>query len=349
MKSVFNKALLYKEVKSSKWITLIMLFSIFICKTMYLIDYEGRLKRFRYMIGDSKEYLFNVAFLGNDVCSIVMVFLVIILSTILFKSERQSETYSFIASMPFKRKDIIKTKWFVGSFSIFIAFFINAILISIIFYTKYKGISTDASGYIIFQWALINILTYISIFTMILFAQTLMGQNIAASIVGSIVIYLPTGFWRMMSQILRAHINSYYDYPIRFMLIEFNPYSINNPYYRVLDSVSNSLDNYYVPEYQNYFSKIIILLILIVLFYNLAVYFYKKNKLENSGNLIMFSSLEPVFKWGFSICLGLFAGVIASSTFDGQSCKIITDSFLVIGTIMGYLISRKVLHSLSVL
>lgn len=347
MKSVFNKALLYKEIKSAKWISLTMLFSIFMCKTMHLMDYEGRLKRFRYMIGDAKENLFNVAFLGNGEYLVIMVFLVIILATILFKNERQNETYPFIASMPFKRKDIIKTKWFVGSFSIFISFFINAILISIIFYTKYKNISTDDSGYIIFQWALINILTYISIFTMILFAQTLMGQNIAASIVGSIVIYLPTGFWLMMSQILRANINSYSDYTIRYRLMEFNPYSINNPTYTLLDSVSNSLDHYYIAEYQNYFSKIIILLILIVLFYNLAVYFYKKNNLENSGNLMMFSSLNPVFKWGLSISLGLFTATIVSSTFDSQNCKIITDGFLIIGTILGYFISKKVLHSLS--
>ncbi|WFD09516.1 ABC-2 transporter permease [Tepidibacter hydrothermalis] len=351
MKNVFNKALLYKEVKSAKWITLIMVISIFTYKTMYLMNYERRLKILEHVrTPQLKPHLFNISFFSTNGDQVIMLLAVILLATILFKSERQTETYSFIASMPFKRKDIIKTKWFVGSCSIFISFFINAILISIIFHTKYKNIAIEDSSYIIFQWALINILTYISIFTMILFTQTLMGQNVAASIVGSIVMFFPTGLLEMIRQILRVNfIYSYWADSIGTKLVEFTPYFINTVSCTYIPSGNESdLYNNYFYEYQNYFTKIVVLIILIVLFYNLAIYIYKINKLENSGNLIMFSSLEPVFKWGFSICFGLFVATIVSSSFDGQNYKIITGSLLIIGSAAGYFISRKVVRSLSV-
>jgi ABC-type transport system involved in multi-copper enzyme maturation permease subunit len=280
---------------------------------------------------------FNEALMENNI-QLVVVFTIIVLVIILFQSERKNETYSLIASMPFKREEIIKTKWVVGSLSVFISFFITFIMLSVFYFLNTEFIKNSYN--IVLKWTLINILTYIAIFTILLFGQTFIGQNIVGGIVSSISLIVPFGAISMIEEIVAINMNLNGNHKFIIGIDKFakylNIYGINSAEYVLVDKGAS----YYV--YNNYFIKLGVLVILITIFYNLAVYTYKKNKFENNGNIIMFSFFEPVFKWGITICSGLFLAFITMNIIYGfEQNKIIIDIFLVIGCVIGYFISDK--------
>jgi len=54
-----------------------------------------------------------------------------------------------------------------------------------------------------------------------------------------------------------------------------------------------------------YVTRVVILICLISTFIALTYYSYKKNQFERTGNVLMFSFLEPIFKIGVAVCFGL--------------------------------------------
>ncbi|WP_027625070.1 ABC-2 transporter permease [Clostridium lundense] len=80
-----------------------------------------------------EKYWFNNSLNEFDPWIFGVIALTIVLAIILFQSERNSSTYSLIASMPFKRSEVIKTKWLTGILAITLPFIITFVVISIFY------------------------------------------------------------------------------------------------------------------------------------------------------------------------------------------------------------------------
>ncbi|MCY6355258.1 ABC-2 transporter permease [Clostridium sp. ZS2-4] len=360
MKKIWRNPLVYKEWKSVRWITLLMTLSIFFTKIMSVMS---RLKWIKEIETSGEifgrpiapkdfplytKYWFNQALLDydNEMFVFSTIGCLVLLVVVLFRSERQNKTYELLASMPFKRKDIIVTKWYMGMLSIFISCFIGFIALSMFYTSNIKYIQDSYS--IVFKWSLLHMLMYMSIFTILFFIQSVMGQNIAGSIVGAIIIVVPFFILTMISELIRVYAGlSWKDKIIRdidAVANNLNLYDFSRTEwiqvgnYKIREELGCYADHYCI--YNNYNLKIIALLIIMCIFFALSVYAYKRNAFEKNGNLILFSALESVFKWGVAICLGLLlCGVFGIGYADND--KIVTGIFLVIGTALGYFTANK--------
>ncbi|MCY6370132.1 ABC transporter permease [Clostridium ganghwense] len=360
MKRFWRNPLVYKEWKSVRWITLLMTLGIFFTKIMNVMSH---LKWIKEIEADGKycdipiatkdfplhiKYWFNQALLGhdNEMFSVFMIGCLVILVVVLFRSERQNKTYGLLASMPFKRKDIIVTKWYMGMLSIFISCFIGFIALSVFYISNIKYIQDSYS--IVLKWSLLHMLMYMSIFTILFFVQTLMGQNITGSIVGVIIIFVPFFILSIISSLIQVYAGlSWKDkiiINIDRIARKLNLYDFNRTEWIEVskDKVSKEFtyygDHYFI--YNNYNFKIIALLIILCIFFALSIYAYKRNAFEKNGNLILFSALEPVFKYGVAICSGLWLSAIFGLGYADNN-KIVIGIFLVIGSVVGYFISNK--------
>lgn len=345
MKTLCKNPLFYKEWKVGKWMTILMTCSLFFCKTRSLIS---SLNRDKYLLKTDPEFIFNKYWFNVQLmrsygsCAMLMLVLVLLFSILLFKGEKQDSTYSLMASMPFKRKDIIVTKFKVGVLSMFIAYFINFIITTIFYFSNTQYIFT--TYYDVPAWFLMNFLFSVFFFSFIVLIHTMIGQYFVATITAPIILTVPYGVGRYLLNIIRMQLN-----------IPFN-----NPNYIKINNIINHTNVYSLPEvdykwlggnnsifvYSNYSKKVIILIVLIIAVFILAVTIYNKVKLENINSVLIFKFLEPIFKWGVAICFGMLVSTTNITVQYEQTAKsslIIIYVLLFIGTLIGYFITNKIL------
>lgn len=343
MKSLYNKTLFKKEFKISKWMMILMTLNLLIFK---ILKIDNSLKGHKSLLTNrslsyedakiSMLHWFNHELIGELFFSVIMIFLIIMLVTLMFQNERSNSTFGFLASIPYKREEVIKTKWIVGVITIIIPMVISLICISIFY--KYNKSFIDDNYFIILRWFFITTLQYICIYSGLFLCQTLMGQNIISSIVGAIIIYVPYGTIAIIAKLVYSNFNLKHKLlaKISDIMSYSNLYNFGLGDYVDLSDGRHLI--YYL-IYKEYNIKIIIMIILTVTFYILAKYYYKVNSLENTGKIFIFPSLKPVLIWGFAICFGLL-----SCEFIGLSNnnKILADICVIVGIPLGYFTGKKV-------
>ena len=349
MNKIINKALLYKEWINVKYVTVLTTLMLLYFKLFNGVMYElnmnqnlmketGRLWTDRW---------FNNGIFKGEGYFLAMVFLIMILSIVLFTGEKTSETQGFIASMPFTRKQIIMNKWIIGVISILISFVITFIALSLFYGSNLNVIDTNLNPYSdIVKWFFIDVFQYIGIFTFIMFVQTVMGNSIVSAIVGGILLLVPW-FLTITIQELIIRIGNYgYNDQIIITFDQIKKW-INIYYYNLLEQEWYHVDGSEIGEmfrtfwYQNYELKIGIIILFTLTFLCLACIFYKKRKLEYNLRLIAFEKFEWIFICGVSICMGLFIGAILGFTSDNGVNMFLL--WTIAGTILGYIVSKLVI------
>jgi len=341
MKKIINKALFYKEWMNVRWITL---FTIVMLLYFKVYSVKAVINQKLYVRASS---WFNNVLYTNGYYQIIIVFIVIILALVLFIGEKTSETQGLIASMPFRRKEIILNKWIVGVVSLTISFTTAYVFLSLLYVANINSINTLLNPYSdIVKWFFMNTVQYICIFSFMMLIQSIMGNLIVSGIVGGILLLVPVYLLAIGQElVMRITKNSFIG--IDKVVGWLNIYSYNsiqqNWFYT---KTKNGDDIYSTSYYTDYGLKLFILLILTCLFLYLAYVAYKNRKLEYNLRLIVLKKLEPIFIFGVSVCLGLLAGAICGF---GYSNKSLSAFWLttVIFTIVGYFVSKLLLRVLS--
>ncbi|MBX4264635.1 ABC transporter permease subunit [Clostridium estertheticum] len=350
MNKIINKALFYKEWINVRWVTLLTIITLLFYKVYGVISLLNRNKMYmEYNIGSRTDRWFNNGLYGMNSYYFVMVLVVIILTIILFKGEKTSETQGFIASMPFTRKEIIINKWLVGVVSLLISFVITYIFLSLFYFANINGLGKTLNPYSdIVKWFFMDTFQYICIFTFIMLVQAVMGNSIVSGMVGGIILGVPI----FISMVVKELGMRYYQYSRSISTILEKISGWTNIYnYNVAKQKSfhpNSAENVNQDYYQNFYYsnynlKLLVLFLLTCLFLFLAYVAYRKRNIEYNLRLIVFKNLEPVFVCGIAICSGLLAGVI----FGESGLKASFGIYFVIFTIIGYFISKLLLKGLS--
>ena len=350
MNKIVNKALFYKEWINVKWVTLLTIIILLFYKGYGVISILNENKR--YIKGSNglpfNNRWFNNGLHINDSYFYVMISVVLLLSLILFIGEKTSETQGFIASMPFTRKEIILNKWIVGVISLLISFVVIFIFLSLFYAININNLDVTLNPYSdIVKWFFMDTFQYICIFTFIMLAQAVLGNSIVASIIGVIILMVPAFVAIVVQDLLQRgrELTEYTNMAFDKLYTWLNIYIYNLPQQDInwLNTESNNSNDgvYRFYYYTNYKSKLLILFILTCLFLYLAYVAYKNRNLEYNLRLIVFKNLEPVFTWGFAVCLGLFAG------FSFETNISIFFILVVAFTIVGYFISRLLLKVLS--
>lgn len=357
---LFRNPLVYKEWRLSRWIGLLMILNTAVFKIMGL---SGRLDSIKYMKVKHPEYYarevahwFNNHLAGNygpGRYDLLMVFLVAALSVSLFYSERSGSTFGLLSSMPFKRSRILTIKWLTGMSVIFTVYLITFAAISV-FYTSNREWIFDSYA-IVPQWSLMNMLMYMGVFSALVLIQCVVGNSLAAGIMGPVIIAAPYFILAHISGFLRAHLQLKYDQNSFTVILDriarrINPYefvSVSMKEIPLPESVKKIDDSItYILYYDNLAIRIVMIVALIAFLFYISRWTYERNRLENTGRLLIFHELSPVFKLGASLCLGLLLGAMFRGEYGNENL-ISMDGFLLAGSALGYFLAHKSLKLLS--
>lgn len=305
MKKTLKKPLIYKEWIGCRWMILIMTFALVVIKYIPISNLLGRYKASLAL--DSNfvidPYWFNNKIFDTPENMLFLFPLILILVVLLFKTEKQTSTCGLIMSMPFKRKDIIINKYIVGAFSIFIAFLINFLIMSVLYVGNVEFIKTSYTD--IPMWYLINFLYCILFFTFSMFMQTVMGKYLVATfftpifffIPISIVVYVSQGLGWVFSKSLTAE-------KLNEFILPFNIYSV------IEGSRINIGSKLYKYLYINYAMKILYVIVIISVFIWLLIYCYKKIDMERIHSIFLFKKFQIIFNILISINVAMIISII---------------------------------------
>lgn len=349
MKFKLNKALLYKDWKTTKWVAMLMSFSILFTKLFNLMNNLHFQKLYIKSYGKAYPVAwFNYTLLNGEFYFVAMATLVALLSLVLFLNEK-GNSYGFLFSMPFTKKDIVKNKWFLGTSIILGSFLINALLIALFYLANLKFIDIYLNPFSdILKWFFINSTVYILIFTVFIFFQTIMGNVILSSIIAALAFWVPIFLLVIVSDLTRIFLKLSYDAKLPIPTDHIANYlcifTYNTPSSpsNVLTQ-DNPLNNY---VYEGFSLKLLISWILIILFLGLSLYCFSNRKLEYNNKIVCNSKLEIAFKWCVSICTGLMIGAFVGFGYFGDN--LIAFSISAILTIITvYYILTRVINALT--
>ncbi|WP_066507032.1 ABC-2 transporter permease [Abyssisolibacter fermentans] len=226
--------------------------------------------------------------------------LVILIFTNSLMSDVKAKQQSLVLTMPFTRKEIVLNKLYFGLMAIVSCTLISFVIAIITLYLNHELLSNYIDILILAKWFIISLITNITVFSLSILVELVIGNRTLSFIVSMIMVFYPAGFCFMLGTLIsRSYSEQIFD--IGSVII---PSALSN---------SKIIDNQHFID--NYGMKIIILLILSVIFILLALYAFKKLRIEKSSRFVMFKPMENFFMCGFSISLWVpFIFILSSSS-----------------------------------
>ena len=295
MKRYLNKAIIYKELKGSWWIILTLLF---IVTSDGYFQFGTLIDRVQYsdLFRSGATTIYDVSNYFTDARVFPLIFIIlIIISQTIMGADKKSD-FERLAAMPFTRKETIISKLVTGEILLVIPLVVNFIMILSLYCSNYNIIHPSVRFGIIVKLLLLNLLSYSAILTFLMLIQSIVGKKIAGSVLGVIFMFVPIGLLCLIAFVSAMHLN---NFNIVFSISDGRVEKIAG---WLLVPLYNQLGMFHS---MGYLTRVVILICLICTFIALTYYSYKKNQFERTGNVLMFSFLEPIFKIGVSVCFGL--------------------------------------------
>lgn len=334
MTKYWSKAVFYREWQLCIWIGTLLSGSLIYNPLTEMISHLNHLK---YLVQTGEPAAAGVGqwfgdlLVWSDTRSLLfLLFQVLLLVIIQFHDLRREPTGDLLASLPFTRRQLVFTKWATGMLTIAVPFLLIYLLLSLFYWLQRDWIID--SYWLIPQWTLLHWMFLACFYSFLFLVQALMGQHVAAGIIGMICTMIP---WYLLTTV-----------PVVFrelLGLETLDRLRDLSRYTVWNLVLNARAEYLPPDwttyqfiYTHFWFRILGMLVVIAGLYRLAEWAYGRNPLERNGQLLMFPFLEPVLIWGFAVCFGLLATLVFGLGYD--------TGFLVLaaGTALGYWLAKKV-------
>jgi acetoin utilization transport system permease protein len=290
----------YKQAKYLLWvyvaISLLYPLNIYITNDRYLTANEPSL------------VILN--FSASEWVSALQVLCLIALAATLQGLERTNQSMDFSLALPFKRKDILLSKWSIGVITIVAVNLVSLLLTSAIL------LSSELLPFIPYQLFLFYFFTstvfLIGIYSLCLFVGLLVGNFSAQFALSLIVLYLPFAYF------IFIYLGS--DSPLKYIL-NFDKSSFLFNIGKVMISMPVFLSTFdhevMIPKqatssYEYYVTAFATPVIITILYVSLVNFFAKKIISEHNGRFLLSRKLEPIFTAAVVICSYLFGGILFS-------------------------------------
>ncbi|HHX61277.1 MAG TPA: hypothetical protein GX707_11295 [Epulopiscium sp.] len=367
---IFRHPLFWKEWKTVKWwcglmtaMFLIMFLSVSHSLGQYqemLLGEDGALTDYVHRIGQGGRVI-EPMFLSNfnksfESLVFLLVPIIVIMSIMLFQSDRKEGVGMFVSSLPFTKKEQFKVKWFVGILAFTIPFLLATVLTVIMrqaniswirqWYSAlgYDGLLTyDAVGLVMGILAQ-SYLFIVAFFSVLMLMQSLIGNNIAASLIGAIVVAVPWFILEAGGATLSRVFNndSWRLYNIKWSNLYYFIAPDSGFILEHIQLGQNELLIHPVVSKEYYLIKIIILIAISVIAVYGGLKFYEKNDTSRNGYLLMFPWMKHILVPGVVLCSGLLGNNLIRQFIRIQSVpyEIIT---FVISALIGYLLMATII------
>lgn len=311
----FSKAIFYKEFKMAKWFFFILtgellyLFNLSFMNNIQIIKDAVKKGNFNY---DSYEYTFNLLFSNTDTGKLLFIISIILFASIMVGNDFVNKKYELLAALPYKREEVIITKYIVTVIITVISFTISFIAALIAFKNNQTLLSCYLSYSSLYKFYFINLLIYVFTVTFTMLIQTLCGKNILGGIFAGIFLILPLGLSALIEEVFRT---------IFFIKMRFGNYDFLTSIYNKIESVVYYISPItYGTDYQRQLSyeiRVIILIAVTALLIYLLIISFKMLPFERCGYISIYSLGDTILKIGISFCTGLLAADILAANLTG--------------------------------
>ena len=319
--SLFNKEIFLQIVRSTGWISLIyflgLLFSLPI-RILMIYTENNTYKHTPEMVESLFQYDLHIQV-------ILFVAIPILMSIFLFRFLQVKQSAEFMHSLPIKREKIYHQYTLSG----IIGLVLPVILVTIILLIMHNVLDLNSYFQIksIFTWSGITILLSLLMFIAGVFVAMMTGISVVQGVLTYVFLLFPAGIILLLFSNLSLLLFGFPgDYYLTSNLERLSPLT----YISLID------------ERNIKGTELIIYLVVTILLYLLALYFYKKRKTERASEAIAFSKLRSIFKYGVTFCFMLFGGAYFSAVQSNSVGWMIFG--YVIGAVIGYYLAEIVLQ-----
>jgi ABC-2 type transport system permease protein len=283
--SFFNRGIFIQSIRNVGWIAIIyflgLLFALPIHILMMYIDENW----FSYY---HSKHLFAVS---SGIQFLLMFIIPILLAVFLFRYMQVKLSADYIHSLPLKRESLFHQHVFVGASIIIVPVVAIAIIIALL----QPAFSIDLfSMKQIIEWTLWTIIIDLFFYFGTVFVGMFTGMSVLQGIFAYILFLFPAGMIVLFTLNLKYFLYGFaYDYYLSQKLENLVPFI------RVTQLISRPFQPLEMSIY----------IVLIVVFYGVSIWLYKKRHIEAATDAIAFRSLQPVFKYGFTFCVMLVGGL----------------------------------------
>lgn len=288
--SLFRKGIILSDFKRFWWVSaLYTLFLFFVFPFNLMMRNTQNLDPFWL-----KEDILRIIRLAgqNDIQIIMLCIVPVILAVLLFRYLHVSKATAMLHSLPCDRKTLFLSHNTAGLALLVLPVLMNGLVLFILQSVTYlRGILTPLD---IFNWIGYTLLFGILFFAFTVFVGMFTGNSIAQIAFTYILHILPVG------------LSVLFDYNLNYLLYgygrdrNFTAFTESLPMLVLSEGMVDSL--------RFTMWHIVVYAILAILFFAAAMFVYEKRKLESSGDIIAFSILSPVFKYGVTFCFMLLGG-----------------------------------------
>ncbi|WP_421384913.1 DUF6449 domain-containing protein [Bacillus salacetis] len=254
----------------------------------------------------------------------LMMVIPVLLAVFLFRYLHVKQQADMIHSLPISREKLFIHFSAAGLVMLVLPVILTALFMSVISLTNDLGPNYQISD--ITNWALLTILMNVLFYVCGITVAMLTGLSVVQAVLTYILLLFPSGMYVLSVLNLK---NFLFGFPQEyFMAVQTENFS---------PVIKAGLFN----EVQLTTIEIIIYLIMIILFSILAMFLYKKRKMESSSQALVFPVLQPVFKFGLISGVMLVSGGYFSEVQNTLNWMLFGYGA---GFVVGYLLSEMVLQ-----
>jgi ABC-2 type transport system permease protein len=321
--SLFNKEMILQIGRSAGWISIVytlgLLFTLPIKMLMMYSDSESDSNLVDYRkVTSLFQYDFTIQMGLIAVVPVLM-------ALFLFRFLQVKQATDLMHSLPVKRERIFHYYVITGMMFLIVPVAIISLLILLIHSSL--DLSSIFSIKDLLYWAGTTIVINLLLFTASVFVAMMTGISAVQAVLSYVFLFFPIGMMLLLFYNLKILLYGFpSDYFLNRNIEKMSPIT----YAAVLDGKSF------------HWNDAIVYILLTIIFYILALFFYKKRNLEAASEAIAFPKLRLIFKYGATFCTMLLGGAYFSDvpytsfgwTLFGYA----------IGAVFGYYLAEMVLQ-----
>ncbi|MBQ4160234.1 MAG: hypothetical protein IJD83_04820 [Clostridia bacterium] len=294
--SFFNKGLFFSNIKRFSWACIletVVMFFFYPFSLMMMHPDAAWLENVTDILERRQEY---TAFCNLSICVYAVA-----LAVLLFHYLHQPKMTTALHGLPVSRTELFFSAVLSGAVLLAVPIVLNVLLIFITKATMEIGAWVLASS--VLRWAAYALLLSLVLFAFTAFVGMFVGNPAAHFIFTYILHFLPlavfAGFMALCQMFLYGFDTSF-DIP---------QWILELPMMTVMHDFTRPCGYY-----------MLLFAILSVVFIVLALVAYKKRPLEQAGDVVVFSWVKPVFKYGVSVCFAV-AGFLYIAGISGMETQ----------------------------
>lgn len=319
-----HKGLFLSDLKRFWWVSALYTITLLLILPVYHL-----------LQGTSEEKLWiwenildalKLAPINSEFQLILIYFVPVFLAVLLFMYLHSGKATATIHSLPVTRRELFFTHCGAGILLLAIPVIITGL--TLIVMRQLPLIGDFYSLVNVLSWMGYTLLFGILFFAVAVFVGMFTGNPITQAVFTFILFALPLGLYELfrynLSQLLFGYSNAYLHQGFMDSLPIYAP-------------ISN-----YVGGGQFTTGHIVGTLILTLVIFAIGLFAYRARKLEAAGDVVTFSIIRPIFKYGVTVCTMLLIGAYFASISDG-SMSIIFFGYL-LGSLLGYYVAEVLLQ-----